>query len=62
MINAQISQCEEEIMKNITFKNIHKVLIGMLVLAVLMISIVAFRNLNEGIARKPDIMAIADDK
>ena len=29
-------------MKNITFKNIHKVLIGMLVLAVLMISIVAF--------------------
>ncbi len=49
-------------MKNITFKNMHRVLIGMLVLAILMISIVAFRNLNEGIARKPDIMAIADDK
>ena len=29
-------------MKNITFKNMHRVLIGMLVLAILMISIVAF--------------------
>ncbi len=29
-------------MKNITFRNTHRVLIGMLVLAILMISIVAF--------------------